>query len=138
MRQRCKKQPTQYVIQNLQYCERWESFENFLADMGERPLGTTLDRIDNNNPLYCKENCRWASSWTQARNKSNSKVTFNIAVDINLRRFCGEGCKSIASHYGLFWKYVSEIGRGKNWPDAKKFASWLVDGESCYLERSAR
>jgi hypothetical protein len=46
-------------------------FENFLADMGERPLGTSLDRIDPNGN-YTKANCRWADSHTQRLNNRNT------------------------------------------------------------------
>lgn len=57
-----------YGARGIAVCESWLDFDNFLKDMGERPEGHTLDRIDPEGN-YCKTNCQWATYKTQRANQ---------------------------------------------------------------------
>lgn len=95
MKYRCdNKKDKDYGGRGITYDPRWEKFENFLQDMGERPEGKTLDRI-NVNGNYCKENCRWATMKQQQRNKR-----CNIIYEFN-------GNKLTLSE----WSEITGIGR---------------------------
>lgn len=84
MKKRCSyaKHPAykHYGGRGITVCDKWQSFAGFYEDMGERPEGTDLDRLDNDSGYY-KANCRWATPAEQACNRRNT-----VVIEFNGRR----------------------------------------------------
>lgn len=83
-KQRCSNpnhpQYKEYGARGIKVCDRWKGkngLKNFIEDMGERPKGMTLDRIDVNGD-YCPENCRWTDYVTQNLNRRIKKKYSNL------------------------------------------------------------
>lgn len=66
-----------YGGRGISVCARWRTFQNFVADMGLRPAGTSIERV-NQNGNYEPGNCRWATPKEQARNTSRSII---VSID---------------------------------------------------------
>lgn len=82
-----------YGGRGITVCQSWHRYENFVADMGHRPAGTQLDRIDNSRG-YEPSNCRWATPRQNCNNRRNSIVIEHDGERLTLaqwgRRFAGK------------------------------------------------
>lgn len=91
-----------YGGRGIHMCERWRtSFSNFYQDMGSRPSGTTIDRVDNDGP-YSPENCRWASKTEQQNNKRNSVVLEIRGRSLTIAQWARE----VGIPMGCLWQRV--------------------------------
>lgn len=120
MRRRCGatvgKNYANYAGKGISVCASWESFDAFLEDMGTRPEGATIERIDGSLG-YSKQNCRWATRLDQNRNRSNNVLTENAANEIYRRAWSGESHRLIAADFGCSIPLVSNIKTGRVWRD---------------------
>jgi hypothetical protein len=114
MKRRCSKNASGkskrlYFDKGIKVCDRWQSFENFLLDMGERPDGMTIERIDGNKD-YEPSNCKWATPKEQGNN-----TTLNHIVEYNNKRqtiaqWADElGIKANTLSYRLKRAFTSEL-----------------------------
>lgn len=78
-----------YGSRGISVCDRWKSFEMFLLDMGERPKGFSLDRIENNLG-YSPENCQWATRTVQNNNRRCNINLEHAGRSQTLSQWCSE------------------------------------------------
>jgi len=96
-----------YGARGITYDARWEIFENFLADMGEKPHGMSLDRIDNRKG-YSKENCRWATRKEQQNNtRTNVRISHNGET-----KTVAEWCETLGLGMNGRSRAYQRMGRG--------------------------
>ena len=108
-----------YGARGITVCKRWLKFENFLADMGERPSGKTIDRYPDKNGNYEPTNCRWATQIEQCRNRNTCRTVERsdgliFQSIIEAAEFSGANKRGIWDccngrqnfHRGFSWRYL--------------------------------
>jgi len=95
MRNRCANQRNvaypRYGGRGIKVCQRWRSFDAFLADMGPRPSRRhSIDRFPDNDDDYKPSNCRWATRSQQARNCRNSRIVTHLGLTRSIADWADE------------------------------------------------
>lgn len=120
MRQRCRNPNSNnyhlYGGAGVKIADRWDDFYAFLADMGERAEGMSLDRFPNNKGNYEPGNCRWATQKEQIENSEQRRGIEHLspqdAADIRRRFAAGEHYKVLAEEYEVSQVTIHRAAKG--------------------------
>ena len=136
MKQRClninNKDYKNYGGRGIVVCDRWLKFENFFEDMGEKPKGLTIDRI-NNNGNYGQNNCWWTTRIDQSANMR--RATWFTAKNMKTGKvYMSNSRKEFAAQHGLHATNICACLRGKY----RRYHEWtfeLVSARDGYTKK---
>lgn len=121
MKQRCNNPETPdfkyYGGRGIKVCKRWCNFKNFLNDMGEKPKGLTIERL-NNDKGYSPDNCKWATRKEQSRNNRNTKLNpLKVQIIKKLLKESKLMAKDIAEIFHVSVPTIYKITSSGTWSD---------------------
>lgn len=133
MKQRClnpkNKHYSYYGGRGIQVCERWKnSFRSFMQDMGPRPHGMTLERVDNNGP-YSPENCVWASRLSQCLNRRDTRTITHNGITLHLREWANKIGIEYNTLYSRLNRYRWSVEKALTTPLSPKGRRRTIGGE---------
>jgi hypothetical protein len=96
-----------YGGRGIKVCDRWMKFENFASDMGDRPEGGMLDRVDNNGD-YEASNCKWSTRKEQNSNRRNCIYVTHSGENVTLAEYC--------RREGLKYRPIVKRIQDRGWP----------------------
>ncbi len=102
-----------YGGRGISVCPEWGLFETFYRDMGARPPGKSLDRIDTNGN-YEPGNCRWATPAEQGQNRRNNKLCWDVVREI---RSSNDTYTQLAIRFGVSWGLIKQVRINAIWVD---------------------
>ncbi len=110
-----------YGLRGITVCESWQSFDNFLADMGLRPPNRTIGRIDNDLGYY-KANCSWQTNEEQRRNTRRNVLTIELVQLIRKEAAVYTGSKrqlsyKLADRLNINFETIRDVLKGRAWSD---------------------
>jgi hypothetical protein len=110
-------------------CEPWLKFSGFVKDMGEKPEGLSIERIDNNGG-YEPSNCRWATIAEQCHNKRNNSLSWGIVKTL---RALDLPYKELEKRFGIYHGTIGKVKRNEIWVDPDYVPSHSIKGNSTYV-----